>query len=72
MSPKTKNTLLNRSIFDIYRDLIYFPYVTRIIGAFIKGAVSKPPPEELPRLFESLPQNVQDAIHTKGLLHLAP
>ena len=36
---------LNRSILDVYRDVVYFPLVTKVIGAFIKGAVQKPPPE---------------------------
>jgi len=51
MSPKLQNTLLNRSIFDIYRDLVYYPMITKIVGAFVKGAVSKPHPDQLPELF---------------------
>lgn len=48
MSPKMQKTLLNRSIFDIYRDLVYYPIITKVIGAFVKGAVTKPHPEQLP------------------------
>lgn len=72
MSPKMQKTLLNRSIFDIYRDLVYYPIITKVIGAFVKGAVTKPHPEQLPQLFEDLPEGVKKAIFTKGILHLAP
>lgn len=51
MSPKLQTTLLHRSIFDIYRDLVYYPMITKIVGAFVKGAISKPHPDELPQLF---------------------
>ena len=44
-SPKTRKILLERSIMDIYRDLVYFPTITKIIGAFIRGAVTKPDPK---------------------------
>lgn len=43
-SPKLKDLLLRRSIYDIYRDQVYYPYFTKIIGVFIKGAISKPHP----------------------------
>jgi hypothetical protein len=32
---------------DIFRDLLYFPTISKIIGAFIQAAVSKPAPSEL-------------------------
>ena len=44
MSEKAKKLLTEKSIFDVYRDLVYYPKVTKIIGAFVKGAVAKPPP----------------------------
>ena len=72
LSPKLKKVLLERSFYDIYRDQVYYPYFTKIIGVFVKGAVSKPHPEELDNMMESLPENVKNAIYTKGILHLAP
>jgi hypothetical protein len=44
VSPKLREILLKRSIYDIYRDQVYYPYITRIAGTFIRGAVSKPHP----------------------------
>lgn len=67
-----RDALLNRSLFDIYRDLVYFPYATKIIGAFVKGAIQKPPPDQIHELFSELPDSVNDFINTKGILHLAP
>jgi hypothetical protein len=51
MSEKTRKALTEKSLLDIYRDLIYFPRITKIIGAFLKGAISKPPPEKIHHLF---------------------
>lgn len=31
----------------MYRDQVYFPYFTKILGVFIKGAIAKPHPEQL-------------------------
>jgi hypothetical protein len=42
-----KKLLLERSIYDLYRDQVYYPYITKIIGALGKGAISKPHPEQL-------------------------
>lgn len=72
MSQKTRKALTEKSLLDIYRDLIYFPRITKIIGAFLKGAISKPPPEKIHDLFQDLPESVKKTINTKGLLHLAP
>ena len=52
VNPETRKILLERSIMDIYRDIIYFPTITRIIGAFIHGAVAKPHPQQIDGAFE--------------------
>lgn len=57
---------------DIYRDLIYFPKVTKIIGAFLRGAITKPHPEQINEVFEEVDSGFVKAINTKGILHLAP
>lgn len=46
-TPQLREVLLKRSIFDIYRDQVYYPYFTKIIEAFVKGAISKPHPDKL-------------------------
>jgi hypothetical protein len=72
MNPRLRDILLNRSIFDLYRDQVYYPLTTKILALFIKGAVAKPHPEELEAMFDDLPENVKNTIFTKGLLKLAP
>lgn len=52
LSPGKKQLLTEKSIFDIYRDLIYFPKVAKIVGAFVKGAISKPHPDQLHEAFD--------------------
>lgn len=44
LSTKAKDVLTKRSFYDIYRDQVYYPYFTKIIGVFLKGAVTKPHP----------------------------
>jgi hypothetical protein len=44
VDPKIQEVLLKRSIFDLYRDQVYYPYITKIISTFIKGAIAKPHP----------------------------
>lgn len=43
-SPKMRSILLERSILDIFRDIVYFPYITKIIGAYLRVAATKPNP----------------------------
>ena len=43
-SEKVRTILLERSILDIFRDLVYFPYVTKVISAYLKIAATKPHP----------------------------
>lgn len=64
--------MLERSILDIFRDMVYFPYVTKIIGVFLRIAAAKPDPQEVPNLFKELPKEVSEAVNSKGLLSLAP
>jgi len=63
---------LKRSLYDIYRDQVYYPYVTKIAGTFIRGAISKPDPEKLDEMISELPEEIKNAIYTKGVLKLAP
>lgn len=44
MGERARTVLLERSILDIFRDLVYFPYVTRVIGAYLRIAATKPHP----------------------------
>jgi hypothetical protein len=44
LSPRLQNTLLHKSIFDIYSDLVYFPFISEIVKAFITPMFTKPPP----------------------------
>ena len=55
LSPAKKQLLTEKSILDVYRDLVYFPKVTKIIGAFVRGAISKPHPDKLHEEFDELP-----------------
>lgn len=64
--------LLERSLLDIFRDLVYFPYITKIIGFFLSIATLKPNPEELPSLMKNLPKEVAEISTRKGLLSLTP
>jgi hypothetical protein len=41
---KLYDLLYKKSIFDVYSDIIYFPVITKIIGAFLKPMISKPHP----------------------------
>jgi hypothetical protein len=72
VNPKIQEILLKRSIFDLYRDQVYYPYITKIISTFIKGVISKPHPEKLNELFDELPEDFRNVINTKGLLKLTP
>lgn len=72
LSPKLRDALLHKSIFDIYCDIIYFPLISEIIKAFIVPAVTKPTPDRIFGSFSELPPKIRDAIATKGILHLAP
>jgi hypothetical protein len=67
-----RTILLERSLLDIFRDLVYFPYVTRIIGFFVTVATVKPDPGMLPELLKELPKEVADVSNRKGLLSLTP
>jgi quinol monooxygenase YgiN len=64
--------LLERSILDLFRDLVYFPYVTKIISAYIRIAATKPHPQQLQEVIKELPTEVVEASNRKGLLSLAP
>jgi vacuolar-type H+-ATPase subunit I/STV1 len=44
VGPKMNALLFKKSIFDIYSDIIYFPVITKVIGAFLRPAISKPHP----------------------------
>jgi hypothetical protein len=44
MSDKARTVLLQRSFLDIFRDLVYFPYITKVIAAYLKIAATKPHP----------------------------
>jgi hypothetical protein len=44
MSQKTKDFLLKKSILDVFSDLLYFPYISEIIKAFISAIIQKPEP----------------------------
>ena len=72
MGPKFKKILLERSLLDIFRDIIYFPYVTTIIATFIRIAVYKPHPEQVPQFVRMLPKEVLETASQKGLLSLTP
>ena len=50
--------LLERSVLDIFRDLVYFPYVTKIIAIFLQIATLKPNPDQVPDIIKSLPKEV--------------
>jgi len=71
-SPKLRALLLERSLLDIFRDLVYFPYITKIVGFFLSIAVLKPSPEMLPEMLKDLPKEVSDIANKKGLLSLTP
>lgn len=43
-SAKLRSLLLERSILDIFRDVVYFPYITKIISAYLRIAATKPHP----------------------------
>lgn len=47
----TRKILTEKSIMDIYRDVIYFPKFLKLISAFVKGAISRPPPEKIHEYF---------------------
>jgi hypothetical protein len=70
--PKLRKILLERSILDIFRDIIYFPYLTKIIGTFLTIATYKPHPNAVPELIGNLPPEVGKFSSKKGLLSLAP
>lgn len=44
LPPKLQNALLHKSIFDIYSDLLYFPFISEIIKAFVSPLFYKPTP----------------------------
>ena len=56
----------------MWKDIVYFPYVTRIIGAYLKVAVGKPDPERVSEIFHELPREIGAVSNTKGILSLAP
>lgn len=72
MGERARTVLLERSILDIFRDLVYFPYVTKVIGAYLRIAATKPHPEQLQEVIKELPKEVMEASNKKGLLSLAP
>jgi hypothetical protein len=43
-SGKLRSILLERSILDIFRDIVYFPYITKIVSAYLRIAATKPHP----------------------------
>lgn len=67
-----RSVLLERSILDIFRDIVYFPYITKIIGAYLHVAATKPHPDDLETALKELPKEVAEASNRKGLLSLAP
>lgn len=72
LSPRLRMILLERSVLDIFRDLVYFPYITRIIGTFLQIATMKPHPEQVPDIVKTLPKEVSEISNRKGLLSLTP
>ena len=48
LSPRMRTLLLERSLMDIFRDLVYFPYITKVIGTFFRIAIKKPDPTQIP------------------------
>lgn len=69
---RVRSLLLERSLLDIFRDLVYFPYVTRIIATFVSIATMKPHPATVPEMLKALPKEVGEVAMRKGLLSLAP
>ena len=55
LSPERKKLLTEKSILDVYRDLVYFPKAIKIAGAFLKGAIAKPHPDDIHEVFDELP-----------------
>jgi hypothetical protein len=72
LSPRVRRILLEKSLLDVWSDIVYFPSISKIIGAFVRTVVVKPPPEKIHEEFEHLSPNFQRILKTKGLLHLAP
>ncbi len=72
LGSRARSLLLERSFLDVFRDLVYFPYVTKILGAYIKIAAAKPNPEQVQEVFKDLPKEIADLSNKKGLLSLAP
>ena len=64
--------MLERSLLDIFRDIVYFPYVTTIIATFVRIATYKPHPAQVPEIVRVLPKEVVDVATRKGLLSLTP
>lgn len=59
MKPKMRALLLERSLLDIFRDAVYFPYITKIIATFASIATYKPHPDRVPELIRHLPKEVE-------------
>ena len=55
---KIRSLLLERSLLDLFQDIVYFPYVTRIIATFFSIATMKPHPETVPDILKGLPKEV--------------
>lgn len=72
LGSKARSLLLERSLLDVFRDLVYFPYVTKVLGAYIHIAAAKPSPEQVQEVFKDLPREVSELSNRKGLLSLAP
>ena len=69
---RIRTLLLEKSIIDIYSNIVYIPYISKILGAFVHAFMVKPKPEDLRSSFKDLDEDIQDKIATKGLLSLAP
>ena len=52
LSPRLRAILLERSLLDIFRDIVYFPVIVKIIAKFISIATLKPHPEDVPDLLK--------------------